>query len=153
MLLPPTYPSPQSLPSLREARPRNQIHLLFWDQPVASELQFLKTYNHAEIHHYSDRLLQRLTPQDKYLHLHHYLDREIEDLRILCESCTQSMILLLDIDLLLTYLRVQPESNMTTFWKNLELLTKLTVPLWLLLPFTLRPAKWPKERSLQIQSP
>ena len=150
MFLPSPHPNPQTLPSLREVRPSDQAHLLFWDEPTPAGLHYLTTYNNAQLHHYRDRLQQRLQPRQKFLHLHHHLPQEIADLTELCHTCQKSIVLLQGFDLLLTYLRVQPNSPLSSFWKTLDLHRKLAVPLWILLPTALQPPQWHRDRALYI---
>lgn len=152
MLLPAPYSNPSDLPSLRDARPSNQIHLLLWDTPNPHDLHILTTYNNAQTHHYRDLLLSTLQPDQKFLHLHHHLDREVDRLHHLCQTCTQSMVLLHGFDLLLTYLRLQKDSPLPSFWQILHQNRKLAVPLWIVLPSLLAPPRWDRDRLLYLAS-
>jgi len=62
------------------------------------------------------------------------------------------MVLLQGFDLVLTYLRVQKDSPLTSFWQILRQHRKLAVPLWILLPTALLPPAWDHDRVLHISA-
>jgi hypothetical protein len=137
---------------LKDARPDNQAHLLLWDTPNEAELAQLAFYNNAHRVNYRENLLQRLAPDEKFLTLHLYLERELEAIRSMCTGVEKSMVLLEELDCLITYLHVQPDSHITLFWNNLEKTRKLEKLLWILLPSKLAPPNWPSNRLRCITS-
>jgi hypothetical protein len=137
---------------LRNARPDNQVHLLLWDTPDENELVKISLYNNALRVNYRENLLQRINPDDRFLALQHNLDGELETIKSMCCGISQEVVLLENLDCLITYLQVQPRSQITLFWKNLEKTRKLEKLLWILLPHQLVPNTWPQERIKQISS-
>lgn len=137
---------------LRNARPDNQVHLLLWDTPDKNELIKISLYNNALIVNYRENLLQRINPGVRFLALHHDFDGEIEAIKSMCCGVSQEIVLLENLDCLVTYLQVQPRSKISLFWKNLEKTRKLERLLWILLPSQLVPNTWPQERIKHMSS-
>lgn len=138
-----------SLP-LRNARPDDRAHLLLWDTPNPTELKYLTLYNGAAQVSYRDNLIQRISPDAKFLTLHHQLDEELDAIRSICEQAVKPVVILEGLDCLITYLNTQPGNHTTLFWSNLENTRKLTRLLWILLPHKLAPQGWPKARLQKI---
>lgn len=131
---------------LRDARPDDRIHLLVWEKPNESDLQHLIFYNNAHLIRYRENLLRRIDGEEKFLALQHNIDRELEAIKSMCIGVNKDIILLEQLDCLISYLSVQVNSNTTLFWKNLENTRKLEKLLWILLPQKLVPQTWPETR-------
>ncbi|OUL32345.1 hypothetical protein [Nostoc sp. 106C] len=138
--------------SLRNARPDDKVHLLLWDTPDENELVRITLRDNALRVNYRENLLQRIHPDESFLALHHDLDRELEAIKSMCCGISQQVVLLENLDCLITYLQVQSRSHITLFWNNLEKTRKLEKLLWILLPHQLAPKNWPEERIQLILS-
>lgn len=135
---------------LRDARPSDQVHLLLWDTPNPVELSQLMLYNGAERINYRDNLLQRISPDTRFLNLHYQIDEELDAIRSIAEQATKPVVLLEGLDCLITYLYTQPGDHITLFWSSLEKTRKLPRLLWILLPHKLAPTTWSEARLKQI---
>lgn len=136
--------SPTILP-LKDARPRDQAHLLLWDAPTPHRLWELTYYNNAARVSYRENLLQRLDPNDKFLNLHHAIDEELAAIKAICQTAQHPVVLLEGLDILITYLRIKPGGQVTLFWQNLEKTRKLDSLLWILIPSPLPPQVGPRK--------
>jgi len=136
--------------SLLDARPDNQIHLLLWDTPDENEIVRLVLRNNVLRVNYRQNLLQSIHPDERFLALHNDLDKELAAIRSMVCGISQQVVLLQDLDCLITYLQVQPRGNIRLFWDNLENTRKLEKLLWILLPSQLAPKTWPQERIKRI---
>ncbi|MEM1392939.1 MAG: hypothetical protein AAF915_09985 [Cyanobacteria bacterium P01_D01_bin.50] len=137
---------------LRDARPDDKIHLLLWDNPDENELVRTALYNNAKRVNYRENLLQRINQGEYFLALHHDLDRELQAIKSMCFGVNEKVILLENLDCLITYLQVHSGSKITLFWNNLEKARKLEKLLWILLPHQLAPKNWSEERIKRISS-
>ena len=135
---------------LREAKPSDRPHLLLWDTPNDLELRQLAYRDDAECISYRTHLLSRIAPESRFLALHHQLERELDAIRAICASTTKPVVLLKDLDCLITYLDVQQESAITLFWQNLFNTRHLESILWIILPSKLVPPNWHESRIQRI---
>lgn len=132
--------------SLREAIPADSPHLLLWDSFDALQLRSLSYRDDAEVVSYRENLLSRLPPKNSSLALHQNIDRELKAIRQICDSSHKKVVILRDLDCLITYLYVQPESRITLFWQTLFRTRHLNSILWILLPSKLAPPIWTENR-------
>lgn len=135
---------------LREAKPSDRTHLLFWDTPNDLELKQLALYENAECISYRDNLISRTPATRRLLKLHLHLARELEEITKMCMNRSKPVVLLKDFDCLITYLRIEPEAKLTFFWKNLETTRHLESVLWIILPRKLAPTDWDERRIKYI---
>ncbi len=136
---------------LREAKPSDRPHILLWDNPNDEELRQLAWREDAECISYRTNLLSRVNPsKSRFLALHHQCDRELAAIRAMCANTLKPIVLLQDLDCLITYLHVQPESPITLFWKSLFETRHLECILWIILPSQLAPPAWHDSRIQQI---
>ena len=135
---------------LPDVKLRDRPHLLIWDTPNDLELRQLAYQDDAEVISYRNNLLSRIPPQSRYLALHHQLEREFAAIRAICANTKKPIVLLKDIDYLITYLHIQPESPITLFWQSLFNTRHLESILWIILPSQLVPPNWVQSRQKQI---
>lgn len=127
---------------LQEAKPSDRPHLLLWDTQNDLELRQLTYRDNAECISYRQHLLSRIAPQSSFLALHYQLERELDAIKAICATTHKPVVLLKDLDCLITYLRVQRESPTTLFWQNLFSTRHLKSILWIILPSKLAPPNW-----------
>ncbi|OIP72762.1 MAG: hypothetical protein AUK43_02010 [Oscillatoriales cyanobacterium CG2_30_40_61] len=137
---------------LKDAKPTDIPHLLLWDTPNDLEINQLLFNNNAQQISYRDNLLGRIKKKQKFLMLHENLDQELEAIKQICEYATKPVILLTDLDILITYLYTQPDSPISLFWKQLEYMRHLQSILWILLPSKLSPPNWNKRHLESVVS-
>ena len=135
---------------LREAKPSDRPHLLLWDTPNDLELRQLAYRDNAECISYRTHLLSRIAPQSSFVALHHQVDRELDAIKAICFTTNKPVVLLKDLDCLITYLQVQQESPTTLFWQNLFNTRHLESILWIILPSKLAPPNWHDSRIQHI---
>ncbi|GJD20078.1 hypothetical protein RIVM261_050340 [Rivularia sp. IAM M-261] len=135
---------------LREARPSDRPHLLLWDTPNDLELNALVYREDAECISYRTNLLSRVSATSCYLALDKQLERELDEIKTLCVKTNKPVLLLKDLDCLITYLKIKPESPITLFWKSLFLTKHLESILWILLPSKLVNPIWDESRMRVI---
>lgn len=136
---------------LREAKPSDRPHLLLWDTPNDLELRQLAYRENAECISYRTHLLNRIAPQSSpFLALHMRLDRELNSIKAICAETNKPLVILKDLDRLITYLHVQLDSPISLFWQNLFNTRHLESILWILLPSKLSPPKWDESRIQRI---
>lgn len=135
---------------LREAKPSDRPHLLFWDTPNDLELNALAYREDAECISYRTNLLSRVSVTSRYLALDKQLERELNEIKILCAKTNKPVVLLKDLDCLITYLKIKPESPITLFWESLFLTKHLESILWILLPTKLMNPIWDQSRVQTI---
>jgi hypothetical protein len=131
---------------LRDATPRDRPHLLLWDTPNDLDLKQLALYENAECVSYRDNLLKRTSNTSRFLTLHIHIARELDAIRQTCAEVQKPVLLLTDFDCLITYLYVQPEAQITSFWTNLYTTRHLQSVLWIILPRRLAPPDWEEKR-------
>jgi hypothetical protein len=136
---------------LREAQPRDRPHLLIWDTPNDQELRRLAYCENACLISYRTNLLNRIDTSKPFLALHLWLERELEAIKGMCANTSNPVVLLKDLDCLITYLHVRPDSPITLFWQNLFYTRHLQSTLWILLPSKLTPPNWDDNRILRIE--
>ncbi|MCF4967140.1 hypothetical protein [Nostoc sp. CMAA1605] len=136
---------------LREAKPSDRPHILLWDTPKDLELRQLAYSENAECISYRTHLLKRIADQNSpFLALHMRLDRELNSIKAICAETDKPLVIFKDLDRLITYLCVQPESPITLFWQNLLNTRHLESILWILLPSKLSPPNWDESRIKRI---
>jgi hypothetical protein len=136
--------------SLQNTKPTDCPHLLLWDTPNDFEITQLLFKNHAEKISYRQNLLTRINNKQKFLMLDKKLDQELETIKQMCENATKPVVLLTELDILITYLYSQPQSPINLFWKKLEYMRHLPTILWILIPHKLTPPNWNKKRLISI---
>jgi hypothetical protein len=138
---------------LRFAKPSGCPHLLIWDAPTEEDLRRLAWREGADRISYRKDLLSRIDPNSRFLGLHHQFQDEIVAIERLCkrQAGCQPVVLLEDLDCLITYLYVQSNSPITRFWEALFKLRHLERILWIVLPSRiLIPAIWDERRILKL---
>lgn len=135
---------------LRSAKPCDRPHLLFWDTPNDFELNALTYREDAECVSYRTNLLNRISPTSRFLALDKQLERELKEIKNLCAKTNKPVVLLKDLDCLITYLNIKPESSITLFWESLFLTRHLESILWILLPSKLMNPTWDESRMQYI---
>ncbi len=131
---------------LRSAKPSDRPHLLFWDTPNNSELNALVYREDAECISYRTNLLDRIPATSRFLALDKQLERELNIIKGICTNTNKPVVLLKDLDCLITYLNIKPESSITLFWESLFLTRHLESILWILLPSKLMNPSWDESR-------
>ncbi len=131
---------------LREAIPSDKPHLLLWDKFDQHQLRSLAYFDDAEVVSYRQDLLKRISPSSSFLALHENIDPELNAIRQICNTSPKKVVILRDLDCLITYLYVQPESRITLFWQTLFRMRNLEHILWILLPKKLAPPMWTENR-------
>lgn len=135
---------------LREAKPSDRPHLLLWDTPNDLELRQLAYCDDALLISYRTHLNSRIDPNSRYLALHLQLERELDAIKAICTTTDQPVVLLKDLDCLITYLHFSAESPITLFWQNLLNTRHLESILWIVLPSKLAPPNWHDSRMQRI---
>jgi hypothetical protein len=131
--------------------PSDRPHIIQWDLREGDwryeQLRF--RYGTHRVN-YCQALLERHTAQSTSpnLLLHRRIDREIQALRDLCASpnIPQSCIQLEGFETFITYLAAVSSSDVPLFWQQLIDLRQLPKRLWIVLPSSLVPAQWPRDR-------
>ncbi|PPJ64009.1 hypothetical protein [Cuspidothrix issatschenkoi] len=132
--------------SLPDAKPTDYPHLLLWDNYNDAEIQQLAFHNNAEIISYRDNLISRINSKQKYLVLQENLSQELAAIREICEQTNKPIVLLKDLEILVTYLYSKPSSPMSLFWQQLGSMRHLASILWIVLPTRIYPINWHKKR-------
>ena len=135
---------------LQYTQPSDRPHLLLWDTQHDLELRELAYRGKAECISYRTHLLSRIATQSGFLALHYQLERELDAIKAICATTQNPVVLIKDLDCLITYLRVQPESPITLFWRNLFSTRHLESILWIILPSKLAPPDWDESRIQRI---
>jgi hypothetical protein len=128
------------------AVPSDKPHLLLWDRFDEHELKALAFYNDTNVVSYRQNLLDRTPPNISNLALHEDLEQELRSVRQICHNSQKKIVILRDLDCLITYLLVQPEAKITLFWQSLYRMRHLETILWILLPSKLAPPMWSEDR-------
>lgn len=135
--------------SLHNAIPIDRPHLLVCDRPLSSyALERISLENDARIVSYRDDLLRRLEPNEYALHLNRELDRECDALRQLARDTSKPVLVVSDLDILLTNLSTHSHLEAQTFVHRLMWLRQLPCLVWIVWPIALLPHDWPKERLI-----
>ena len=123
---------------------RDRPYLLYTDKLSKTALNQLAFRYTADRVSYRDDLIKRHTSvsQSGYLNLQMHISREVEAIKQICQNATKPIVLLEDLDILLTYLHTRPNSPLQLFWRNLAATRQLACPMWILLPKT-----WETEMS------
>jgi hypothetical protein len=95
---------------LNQAQPADRPHLMLWNKFNDQELRAIAYYYDLEIISYRENLLSRISPNSSFLALHQNLERELKAIRQICDSSSKKVVILRDLDCLITYLQVQSDS-------------------------------------------
>jgi hypothetical protein len=136
--------------SLKDAKPTDSPHLLLWDNPNDLEIQHILFNNNAQLISYRDNLLSRIKPQQKFLSFQDKLWQELEEIKKFSTDTTKPIVLLKDMDILITYLYSYPQSPLSLFWNNLANMRHLQSILWIILPTKLNPPTWNINRFQKV---
>lgn len=117
---------------------RDRPYLLYTDQLSKTALNQLAFRYTADRISYRDDLIKRHTTASKsgYLNLQLHISRETEAIKQICQNATKPIVILEDLDILLTYLSTRANSQLNLFWQKLATTRQLACPLWILLPKT-----------------
>jgi hypothetical protein len=132
--------------SLQDAKPTDSPHLLLWDNPHNLEIQHILFNNNAQLVSYRDNLLSRVNSKSPFLILDKKLGEELDAIKQISADATKPIVLLKDLDILITYLYSQPQAPISLFWKKLGDMRHLESSLWIILPTQLKPQDWDKKR-------
>lgn len=135
---------------LKDAKPSDRPHFLVWDTPNEADLEQIAFYNNAQRVKYRDNLLSRIEPQESFLVLHHYIDRELNIIRSICADSKFSVVLLEELECLITYLSIYGQTE--RFWQKILNMRQLTSILWILLPVQSIPYNVPDKRQIQVSN-
>jgi len=136
--------------NLKDTKSTDCPHLLLWDNPNDFEITKLLFNNNAQLISYRENLLSRIKPQQKFLMLHQKLDQELEAIKQICRNATKPIVLLKDLDYLITYLYSLPNTPISLFWHKLASIRHLEKILWIILPTKLKPSNWQEKRIKTI---
>jgi hypothetical protein len=131
---------------LQDAKPTDKPHLLLWDNPDNLEVTQLLFKNNAQLVSYRDNLLSRINSNGKSLTLHQKLDQELDAIKQIPAAATKPIVLLKDLDILITYLYTKPKSPIDLFWEKMADMRHLQSILWILLPTQPHPINWDQKR-------
>lgn len=137
--------------SLHGAIPSDQIHLISWQTFDELDIRMFCVKQHADCVSYRDNLLQRTSAEDRFLALDLYVDRELNALKTLCDKSTSEMVVVYGVDILVAYLQARSGKAYNLFWDRLLRTRHLTALLWIVLPPTFIPPRWPADRVLPLQ--
>ena len=137
---------------LRSAIPSDQPHLLAWDAADSISVRSLCNAQNADYVNYRDNLLGRTSNADKFLVLDRYVDRELKVIRDLCRKPPSQMLVLHELDVLLAYLESRPGRTINLFWDRLLRTRHLQAVLWIVLPTSCIPSRWPECRIQVFRS-
>ena len=135
---------------LRSAIPSDSPHLLVWDNPAEVDLRDIAFQNKAKRISHRQEWLNRIPPDSQFLNLDYR--SEVQAIRALCQDVTEPVVLLEDFDYLISYLSIDPDSPITSFWFNIEHMRHLPRILWILLPSQWVPSDWDTRRLLRISA-
>lgn len=141
---------------LKDAKPSDRAHLLIWDTPNEMELRELRLYNQAYRVSYRTDLLNRIgETSSSFLMLDRRIEREIKAIRDLCATAPKNklIVLLEDLDCLITYLSIQSDGIRDQFWRKLIDLNHLERRLWIVIPSKIVPHNWPRDRLAVAPAP
>ncbi|WP_071188287.1 hypothetical protein [Trichormus sp. NMC-1] len=136
--------------SLQDAKPTDYPHLILWDNPHNAEIVQIAFNNNAQIISYRDNLISRINSKQKYLILNENLDDELDAIKEICANNSKKVLILKDLDILISYLYSKPSSPISLFWKKLGDIRHLDSILWILLPTKFIPPNWDKKRIKSV---
>ena len=137
--------------SLHGAIPSDQVHLISWQTFDELDVRMFCVKQHADCVSYRDSLLHRTSAEDRFLALDLYVDREINGLKAVCDESTSGIVVVHGMDILVAYLQARSGKAYNLFWDRLLRTRHLTALLWILLPPTFIPPRWPAGRVLSLQ--
>lgn len=136
--------------NFKNAIPTDVPHLLLWDNVNSLEIKQILFNNNAQLISYRENLLNRLKPQQRFLILQEKLAEELEAIKAICREVNKPIVLLKDLDYLITYLYSIPNTPISLFWQNLANIRHLEKILWIILPTKLKPPNWQEKRIKTI---
>jgi hypothetical protein len=136
---------------LSSAIPSDRVHLISWQTYDELDVRLFCVKQNAEFLSYRDNLLQRTSGEDRFLALDLYVDREITALRTMCDMSTSGIVVIHGMDILVAYLQARSGKVYNLFWDRLLRLRHLTALLWIVLPPSFIPTRWPVDRVLTFQ--
>ncbi|MBK1989084.1 hypothetical protein A0J48_016320 [Sphaerospermopsis aphanizomenoides BCCUSP55] len=136
--------------SLADAKPTDYPHLLLWNYSHDAEIYQLAFNNNAQIISYRKNLLSRIDSKQKYLIFHENISQELAAIIEICSHANKPIVILKDLEILITYLYSQPSSPLSLFWHKLGNMRHLESILWILLPTQIHPINWNKKRITTI---
>lgn len=141
-------PTLNDLP-ITQAQPTDRPHILIWDVCSKDSLQELSYIYGTHRSDYIAGLIARHTQKSKssFLLLNKRIDYEIQAIRNACKEGPESYVQLEGLDRLITYLAASSRGSLDTFWQQLIDLRQLPKLLWIILPSSLVPDNWPKDRT------
>jgi hypothetical protein len=134
--------------NLREVELTDRPHLLGWDAVDPILVKQLCNTQNAEYVNYRDSLLSRTKPSERFLLLDRYIDREIDVFRDLCQKSAGRVLVLHEVDVFIAYLHSRPGPMLNVFWDRLLRTNHLNALLWIVLPMSCIPHRWP---NLQVR--
>lgn len=137
--------------SLQDAKPTDSPHLLLWDNPNDLEIQQILFNNNAQLVSYRDNLLSRVNSKQKFLILNENLGQELDAIKQISADATKPIILLKDLDILISYLYSKQQSPISLFWRKLADMRHLKSILWILLPSQPHPINWGQKRIMIVK--
>lgn len=125
---------------------RDRPHLLAWDCADVLSVRQLCSSLSAEYINYRDDLIGRTKPSERFLVLDRYIDRELDVLRRYCSQTSRRVVVLHELDVLLAYLQSRPGPMLDVFLERLLRVRHLDALLWIVLPNSCVPTRWPEQR-------
>jgi len=115
---------------------RDRPYLLYTDKLSKTALNQLTFRYTADRVSYRNNLITRHTSTSKsnYLNLQYQTERELEAIKQICQDATKPIVLLEDLDVLLTYLATRSNRDLNVLWQKLPSTRQLSCPLWIVLP-------------------
>lgn len=129
---------------------RDRPHILAWDcADVLSVKQLCNALN-AEYLNYRDDLIERTKPSERFLVLDRYIDRELDVLRGYCSQTSRRVVVVHELEVLLAYLQSRPGPMLDVFLERLLTIRHLNALLWIVLPSSCVPSRWPEQRVKNV---
>jgi hypothetical protein len=138
--------------NLKNAVPSDRPHLLLWEKQQRPELWQLAFNSNAEVVSYRENLLNRIEGDAKFLRLDRRLDAEFRAIKDICTNSPKPIVILEEIDCLVTYLKALYPDAYHLFWRKLIDLRHLERILWIVLPPKLCWSEWSKTQLLDLTS-
>lgn len=122
-------------------------HLLVCEELLtAYDIDRVCQENQASVINLRDELLSRLPIDEHNLLLHLEIDRECDAIRTLAWKHSNTVLLLTEMEVILTNISAHTNRDMQTCLHRLMLLRQLESLVWIVLPLALVPGDWPKDR-------
>lgn len=138
--------------NLSSPKPSDRPHLLLWEKRQKPELWQLAFDSNASFVNYRENLLLRTKLDDKFLLLDRRLDAEFRAIRDICTNSPKPIVILEELDCLITYLNALNIDAYHLFWRKLIDLKHLDRILWIVIPPKLCIPNWSKNQLLDLTS-